>query len=138
MRDRQAQMALSRQRLLTMAFGDMETIQMVGRSFSFRMVRLTDTSVAPKQLSCKLSYNLTLPLSLTLFIGTGSFGKRLDEASPRCPILPAYTRRICIAPRCCEATLASADDLHTHTRHSDWFLDLISMYARQHPFNIAS
>lgn len=29
MRDRQAQMALARQRLLTMAFGDMETIRMV-------------------------------------------------------------------------------------------------------------
>jgi len=32
MRDRQAQMALARQRLLTMAFGDMETIRMVGLS----------------------------------------------------------------------------------------------------------
>lgn len=29
MRDRQAQMALARQRLLTLAFGDMETIRMV-------------------------------------------------------------------------------------------------------------
>jgi hypothetical protein len=32
MRDRQAQMALARQRLLTMAFGDMETIRMVSPS----------------------------------------------------------------------------------------------------------
>jgi hypothetical protein len=31
MRDKQAQMALARQRLLTLAYGDMETIRMVRR-----------------------------------------------------------------------------------------------------------
>lgn len=86
MRDRQAQMALARQRLLTMAFGDMETIRMVGLSYQVRGAPLTNCSIAPQQLHCKLSQELHFPLFLTPFAGTRSCGQRVDQASSRCTI----------------------------------------------------
>ena len=78
MRDRQAQMALARQRLLTLVFGDMETIRMV--SLLLTRPHLTDSISAPWQLRSKA---LSHPVhsSPNPLVGTRSCGARLDKAS---------------------------------------------------------
>ena len=94
---RQSQMALARQRLLTLAYGDMETIRVVSRSSPCPIRRSSIQSAATK-LSCVCA-SLSMPYpSRPPSLGTRSCRQRLDKAPTRCHLQLASADRICLSP----------------------------------------
>ena len=103
---RPAQMALQRQPLLTLAYGDMETIRMVRAVFTLSiscvLISFSVRWQLPNNFAVRSMFSFTAVVRGRLM---GSIGprrpcERLDETAARCDLLPPCSGRIRFPTRC--------------------------------------
>ena len=103
----QSHMALARQRLLTLAYGDMETVRVVSLLPSLSPDAHSFLPSAATKLSCEDSRSIRFisPPTDTDTLGARGRRQRLDKASPRCHLQLASAYGICFSPCLCSSLL---------------------------------
>ena len=99
------QMAIARQRLLTLVCGEHETLHLVCShpvhfSLGVTLSLLHSFQTHSLFVSCFL---LSFNCFYLFFSGIGKSRSKLDKASPRCPVSPSCSGRVCFPACCCRS-----------------------------------